>query len=63
MVSNTVSTRFRARWSCPVAQIRKYLEAADAALNQAVVDLPKKPETQVWHDLAAERPNILLYIC
>ena len=41
-------------------QIRKYLEAADAALNQAVVDLPKKPETQVWRGLAAERPNILL---
>ena len=36
-------------------QIRKYLEAADAALNQAVVDLPKKPETQVWRGLAAEQ--------
>ena len=36
-------------------QIRKYLEAADVALEQAVVDLPKKPETQVWRGLAAEQ--------
>ncbi|MEM7012031.1 MAG: DUF1592 domain-containing protein [Verrucomicrobiota bacterium] len=36
-------------------QIRKYLEAADLALQQAVVDSPRKPETQVWRGLASEQ--------
>ncbi len=30
-------------------QIQKYMEAADVALRQAIVDLPRKPERQKWH--------------
>ncbi len=36
-------------------QIRKYLDAADVALRQAVVEAPKRPETQIWRGLAAEQ--------
>lgn len=30
-------------------QIQKYMEAADVALRQAIVDIPKRPEMQKWH--------------
>ena len=36
-------------------QIQKYMEAADLALRQAIVDLPRKPELQKWTLPAADQ--------
>lgn len=36
-------------------QIQKYMEAADLALHQAIVDLPNKPASEKWHLPAAEQ--------
>lgn len=36
-------------------QIRKYMEAADMALRQAIADAPDRPETVTWRGLAAEQ--------
>ncbi len=36
-------------------QMTKYLQAADAALHQAIVSEPKAPETKIWREPAARQ--------
>lgn len=36
-------------------QIKKYLEAADVALRQAIIQTPQRPETAVWRGLASKQ--------